>query len=129
MWITHTVGNDRGKLAGKPGEEYIPFRSSMIPGHSPGDTHVGFKMVNAPFHDDPDFTKRNPFIRIPLDTGKHTEVHVFVNISCAPLFSGAAGILPTAYPLPFYYVDFGQTHLSQSECPFSWQCPAYFMSR
>ncbi len=106
MWITHTVGNDRGKLAGKPGEEYIPFRSSMIPGHSPGDTHVGFKMVNAPFHDDPDFTKRNPFIRIPLDTGKHTEVHVFVNISCAPLFSGAAGILATAYPLPFYYVDF-----------------------
>ncbi len=106
MWITHTVGDDHGKLAGNPGEEYIRFRSGMIPGLSPGNTHVGFEMVNAPFHDGPDFIKGNPFIRIPLDTGKHTEVHIFVSIGCASLLSGAAGLLTIAYPLPFYHVDF-----------------------
>lgn len=106
MWITHTVGDDHGKLAGNPGEEYIRFCSDMVAGLPPGDTHVDLEMVNASFHDGPDFIKGNPFIRIPLDTGKHTEVHVFISIGCTPFFSGAAGILAIAYPLPFYHVDF-----------------------
>lgn len=64
------MGDDHGKLAGNPGEEYIRFRGGMISGLSPGDTHVGFEMVNVPFHDGPDFIKGNPFIRIPLDIVK-----------------------------------------------------------
>ena len=64
MWITHVVDDDHGKLAGNPDEEYIRFCGGMIPGLSPGDTHVGFEMVNTPFHDGSDFIKGNPFIGI-----------------------------------------------------------------
>lgn len=86
--------------------KYICFRGGMIPGLSPSDTHVDFGMVNAPFHVGPDFIKGNLFIRIPLDSGKRTEAHVFASIGCAPLFSGAVGILANAYPPSFYNVDF-----------------------
>ena len=86
------MGDDYSKLAGNLGEEYIGFRSGMIPGLSPGDTHVGFEMVNAPFHNGPDFIKGNPFIRIQLDTGKHTEIHVFVSIGCMPFLMAMPGI-------------------------------------
>ncbi len=54
-------------LAGNPGKKNIRFRSGMVTGFPPGDTHVGFEMVNAPFHDCFDFIKGNPFIRIQLN--------------------------------------------------------------
>lgn len=86
------MGDDHGKLAGNPGEEYIRFCSDMVAGLPPGDTHVDLEMVNASFHDGSDFIKGNPFTRLSLDTRKHTETHVSVCIGGAPLFSGAAGI-------------------------------------
>lgn len=58
------MGDDHGKLAGNPGEEYIRFCSDMVAGLPSGDTHVDLEMVNASFHDGPDFIKGNPFIRI-----------------------------------------------------------------
>lgn len=126
MWITHAVGDDHGKLAGNPGEEYICFHSGMIPGLSPGDTHVGFEMVNGTLHNGSDFIKRNPFIRIPLDTWKHTEVHVFVSIGCVPLFSGAAGLLTITYPPPFYHVDFWADPFVAVGPPFLMAVPGVF---
>ena len=63
----------------------------MAAGFPSGDTHVGFEVVNAPFHNSLDFIKGNPFIRIPLDTGKHTEIHVFVSIGCASLLAVLQG--------------------------------------
>ncbi len=79
-------------------------------------------MVNAPFHDGPDFIKGNPFIRIPLDTGKHTEVHVFVSIGCAPFLAVLQESGQSHTHCPFTMWTFGQTHLPRSERPFSWQC-------
>lgn len=52
----HAVCNDHGKLAGNPGEEYIRFRSGMVVGHPPSHTHVGFKVIDSPFH----FYRGNP---------------------------------------------------------------------
>lgn len=73
MWTIHAVRNNDSQLADNARKENIRFRSGMVTGLPPGDTHIGFAMVNAPFRDDPDFVKGTPFIRIPLDTGKHTE--------------------------------------------------------
>lgn len=67
-------------------------------------TYVGFEMVNAPFHDGSDFIKGNPFIRIPLDAGKHTEVHVFVSIGDTSLFGGTARFRAVVY-LPCGFWD------------------------
>lgn len=99
--------NNDSQLAGNPGKKNIRFRSGMAAGFPPGDTHVGFEMVNAPFHDGPDFIKGNSFIRIPLDTGKHPKVHVFISIGGTPLFGGAARFRAVAYPFAVYHVDFG----------------------
>lgn len=99
--------NNDSQLAGNPGKKNIRFRSNMVTGFPPGDTHVGCEMVNAPFHDGSDFIKGNPFIRIPLDAGKHTEVHVFVSIGGTSLFGGTARFRAVAYPLTVYHVDFG----------------------
>lgn len=78
----------------------------MVTGFPPGDTQVGFEIVDAPFHDGPDFIKGNPFIRIPLDARKHTEIHVFVGICGVSFFSRAARGFTIADPLPLYHVDF-----------------------
>ena len=100
------MGNNNGKLTGNPGKEHIRFRSGMVSGFPSGDTHVGFEMVNGPLHDRPDFIEGNPFVRTPLDAGKHAEVHVFVSISSAAFFGSAAWILTITYPLSFDHVYF-----------------------
>lgn len=61
------MGNNYGKLAGNPGEEYISFRSGMVSGLSPGDAHVGFEVVDDPLHDGLYLVERISFIGIPLD--------------------------------------------------------------
>lgn len=118
--------NNDSQLADNARKENIRFRSGMVTGLPPGDTHIGFAMVNAPFRDDPDFVKGTPFIRIPLDTGKHTEVHVFVSIGCVPLFSGAAGLLTITYPPPFYHVDFWADPFVAVGPPFLMAVPGVF---
>ena len=100
------MGHNDGKLAGNPGEEYIGFRSGVVTGLSPGDTHIGLEMVNGPFHNGPYFIEGNPFIGIPLDAGEHAEVHVFISVSGASFFSRAAGFRTVTDPLPFYHVYF-----------------------
>lgn len=99
--------NNDSQLAGNPGKKNIRFRSGMVPGLPSGDAHIGFEVVNGTFHNSPYFIEGNPFIRIPLDTGKHTEVHVFVSIGGTPLFGGAARFRAVAYPLAVYHADFG----------------------
>lgn len=121
--------NNDSQLAGNPCRKNIRFRSGMVSGFPPGDTHVGFEMVDAPFHDGPDFIKGNPFIRIPLDARKHTEVHVFVSIGGVSFLAVLHGASQSQTHCPFTMWTFGQTHLLRSERPFSWQCSAYFMSR
>ncbi len=99
------MGNDDGKLAGNPGEEYICLRSGMVTGFPPGDTYVSFEVADSTFHDGPYFIEGIPFVRIPLDAGEHAEVHVVVSISGTPFFGTAAGIFAAAYPLTFHHVD------------------------
>ena len=63
-------------------------------------------MADGTFHYGSDFIGGDPFTRVTLDAGKHTEVHVVVSISGPSFFGGAAGLLTVADPLPFYHVDF-----------------------
>lgn len=79
----------------------------MIPGFPSGNTHISFQMVDSPFHNASDFVKSNPFIRVPLKSGKHAKIHVLISISGASLFGGAARVFTVAAPLPFYHMDFG----------------------
>lgn len=118
MWTIHVVRNNDSQLAGDARKKNVRFRGGMVTGLPSGDTHVGFEMVNAPFHDGPDFIKGDPFIGIPLDTGEHAEVHVFVSIGSAPLFGGAARFRAVAYPLAVYHVDFGTDPLVTVGTPF-----------
>ena len=83
-------GNNYGKLAGNAGEKCINFRSDMVPGLPPGNAHVGFEVVNDPLHDRPYLVEGIPFIRIPLVTWEHAEVHVFVSIGGTPFFGSTA---------------------------------------
>ena len=47
------MGNDDGKLAGNPGQEYIRLRSGMVAGFPTCNTHVGFEVVDSTFHNGP----------------------------------------------------------------------------
>lgn len=78
----------------------------MVTGHPPGNTHVGFEMVNGPFHNSPDLIEGTPFSGIPLDTEEHTEVHVFVSISGTSFFGGGAGFGAVTDPLTINHVHF-----------------------
>ena len=126
MWTVHAVRNNDSQLAGNPCKKNICLRSGMVPGFPPGDTHVSLEMVDSPLHGRPYLIEGNPFIGIPLDTGKHAEVHVFVSIGGTPFFSGAAGILTIAHPLPFYYVDFRADPFVTVRTPFLVAMPGVF---
>ena len=99
--------NDDGKLACNAGKEYIGFGGGMAAGFSSGNTHVDFQVVNGTFHNGSDLVKGNPFIRIPLDTGKHAEVQIFVSISGTPFLCRGTGIFTVADIFPLYHVHFG----------------------
>ena len=101
MWTIHTVCDDHSKLAGNPGQKYICFCSDVITRPAPGNTHIDFKVVDCPFHNRPDFIKGFPFVRIPLDSRKDAEIHVFVGIGGPALLSGATRFRTVADPLSF----------------------------
>lgn len=63
--------NHDSQLAGNIGKKNLRFPGGMVAGLPSGDTHIDFEMINALFYDGPDFIKENPFIGIPLDTGKY----------------------------------------------------------
>lgn len=117
------VCNNHDKLAGNSGKKYISLCSGMISGPASGYTHVGFKMVDLPLHNRPDFIEGGPFIRIPLDSWKHAEVHVIVGIGGSALLSGAAGLFTAADPLPFYHADFGTAPFITVSTPFFMTVP------
>ena len=85
------MGNDYRKLAGNAGQKDICLCGGMVPGFSSGNAHVGFKMIDGSFDNGPDLVKSNPFLRVSLNTGKHTEIHIFIGISGATFFSSTAG--------------------------------------
>ena len=47
------------------------------------------------------FCKGNPFIRIPLDTGEHTEIYVFVCVSGTSFLCSTTKIITVTKPLAF----------------------------
>ena len=98
--------DDHRDLAGNTSKEYICLSCGVVPGLAACNTHVGFKVVDGTFHNGADFVKGDPFIRIPLDAGEHAEIHVFISVSGAPLFRGAAWILAVADPFAFDHMDF-----------------------
>ena len=100
----HTGGNDDRKLAGDTGEEYIRLGGYMITGVLSRNPHVYLEVVDRPLNGSPDLIEGAPFRRIPLDTGEHTEVHVFVSVGGAAFFGGTAWFLTVADPLPFYHM-------------------------
>ena len=98
--------DDHSDLAGNTGKEYICLGCGVVSGFAACDTHVGLKVVDGAFHNGADFVKGEPFIRIPLDTGEHTEIHVLISVSGTSLFSGAARVLAVTYPFAFDHMDF-----------------------
>lgn len=101
----HPVCNDNGKLAGNPSKEDIRFCGQMVPCVSPGNAHVDLKVVNGSFDNCAYLVEADPFFRIPLDTGKHSQFHVFVGIRCPALLGCGTGVFTVAYPLPFYHMN------------------------
>lgn len=122
------VCDNHRKLAGNIGQEHIRFCSGMITGFPPGNAHVGLEMVNGMFHGSPRFIKGVPFIRITLNAGELAEIHVVVGMYVPFLQWCRAPCSPSPTVLLPYGL-WGQTHLNLSERPFSWQRPAYFISR
>lgn len=123
------MGNDHGELAGNPCEEHIRFCGGMVTAPASGGTHIYFEVVDGTFYDGPDLIERPPLVRITLETGEHTEFYVVVSISGASSLAVLHGSLQSHTHWPFAMCTFGHIHLSRSERPFSWQCPAYFMAR
>lgn len=107
LWTIHAVGNNDCKLAGNTGKEYIRFCGGVIPGFSSGNTHVYFQVVDGTFHNGPNLVKRIPFTGIPLNTGKHAEIEIFIGVGGMSLFGSAAGITAFADSLPFFVVHSG----------------------
>ena len=107
LWIIHCISDGYSQPAGNTCKEYISLGCGVVPGLAACDTHVGLKMVDGTFHNGADFVKGDPFIRISLDTGEHTEIHVFISVSCTPLFSCAAWVFAVADPFAFDHMDFG----------------------
>lgn len=101
------MGNDYRKLAGNAGQKDIRLCGGMVPGFSSGNAHVGFKMIDGSFDNGPDLVKSNPFLRVSLNTGKHTEIHIFIGISGATFFSSTAGFFTVADPCPLLIAHFG----------------------
>ena len=62
----------------------------MVSGHSAGNTHICFQVVDGPFHDSPDLIGAVPFIGITLQTWEHAELHIFIGVSGPALFCSAA---------------------------------------
>lgn len=83
--------NNNGELAGNPGKENIRFCGQMVSCMPPGNAHVDFKVVNGHFDNRAHLIEAVPFFRIPLDTGKHPQFHVFIGIRCPAFFCGGTG--------------------------------------
>lgn len=122
--------NNDCQLAGNSGKKHIRFCSGMITGFPSDDVHVGFEMVNDPLHNGSYFImERCPFVGVSLNAGKHAEIHDFVSVSGASFFAALHGSLQSRAHCPFIIIwTFGRPILSRSECPFSWQHSACFMS-
>ena len=99
--------NDYCDLTGNTGKEYICFGCSVVPGLTACDTHVGLKVIDGTFHNGTDLVKGDPVIRIPLDAGEHTEIHVLISVSGTPLFCGAAWLFAVTDPFTLDHMDFG----------------------
>lgn len=78
-------------------------------------------MIDCTFYDGPDLIKSDPFIGIPLDSGKFAEAHVFISINGTAFFRGAAWILAVTDILPFHHMDFGTA-------PFFAVGPSFFVT-
>ena len=102
------MGNDYRKLAGNAGQKDIRLCGGMVPGFSSGNAHVGFKMIDGSFDNGPDLVKSNPFLRVLLNTGKHTEIFIFTSISGANFFISTAVFLQSQINAPSHSV-FGAT--------------------
>jgi len=98
----------------------------MIPGFSSGNAHVGLKVVDGSLYNGPDLVKGYPFFAIPLDAGKHTEIHIFISISGTPFFCSAAGVFAVTEPLPFDHMYFGTDPFISVRTPFFVTVPAVF---
>ena len=123
------MGDDHGKLAGNACKKYIRFCGCVVTGSASGNAHIDFEVADGTFYNRSDFIEGFPFVRITLDAGEHAEVHVVVSISGASFFAVLHGSGQSHTHSPFTMWTFGHIHLSRSERPFSWQCPAYFMER
>ena len=73
----------------------------MVTGFPPGSAHVGFEVVDGTFHNGSDFIGGKPFLRVTLDAGKPTEVHVVVSISGPSFLAVLQGSLQSQTHCPF----------------------------
>lgn len=78
----------------------------MIACLSSTDIHIDLKVVDGTFHNGSDLVEKIPFFGIPLETGKHAEIHDCVCISDPPFLGGAAGLFTVTDPFSFYFMDF-----------------------
>lgn len=105
LWTIHAVGNDDSELACNTCKKYIRFHGSMVSRVPSGNAHVDFHVVNGMFYNASDFIKGIPFFVIPLETGEHAKVYVFVSISRTSFRSSRVGIFTVADI--FYHVNHG----------------------
>ena len=97
---------DDSKMAGNSSQKHICFCGCMVSGSFTCDAHVGFKVVNCSFYAGSYLIKINPFRGVPLDTWKHTELHVFVGISSSAFLYSGTGIWTVTYSVSFYHTNF-----------------------
>lgn len=90
----------------------------MIPCSAPSDAHIDFIIVNCPFHDS-NFIAGIPFIHIPLDSRKYTEVHIFVGIGGSSPFSDATRFFTVRRPTALLtFVPWGNPIYRSQPVPF-----------
>ena len=101
------MGDYYCELAGDAGQKHVCFGRHVVTGLSSGDAHVDLQVIDRSLHDSPDFVKRNPLIRVSLDSGEHAETQVFVSVCSPSFFGSAARVFTFADPLTIYHMYFG----------------------
>ena len=99
--------NNNGALAGNPGKENTRFCGQMVSCMPPGNVQVDLKVVNGSFGNRMYLIEAVPFFRIPLDTRKRPQFHVFIGIRCPALFGGGTGVFTITDPLSFHRMNPG----------------------
>lgn len=107
LCVAHAVCDNGGQLSGNPGKENIRPGCCVVPGSSPGSTHIDLEMVDGPFHNDP-YLYRGKTIRWNPVGCLGTCGRCFIRVSGELFFRRVAGLPAVADPhCPFAMLPWG----------------------